>query len=360
MEKLFQIGGASFLNIVTQLIESFFQLWSINQSTTDDSQSLINSSLMNNIVTILEMIPFNSPLMINLAPMILTQLMKDITEYPDNLTLTEQIRIAGVFSHKVSPPLEVQFMFLTFILNLNTDPSLLSTNLVILLCPLILSSINIIKNLGILPQIMQLCNILLQNEQDPETITQGLIICSCLIQSENGIEFFPFVTTALQILINKPKIIILFGVLYVLSAAFCVNFDDAITLINVEIVNLICHMLREKDVVMSYREIKLAVFVLVKFANLGNNEAYEIAASLFRQLFEMEKLDKKIGVINGDNMLDLENLHRNENVISLAPYVLMPLDNIDEMKEFMQVTEKNGLLGTLENGINDIVNAFIQ
>lgn len=190
--------------------------------------------------------------------------------------------------------------------------------------------------MGLTDLILNLCQNILEPEQDHETLGYCLVLASCLIQSE-GEKFFLFIDTASKILISEQDTSVLIGCLYIFASAFFINSEKAASLISEEVIRIICEMLKQ-GLNASYREVKLAVYVLSWFGKLGYREAFEIVSNLFAFLFEVKEINDSISY--GPNTLTkLERLHRSEELLSFAPLVLMPIDDIDEMKFYLESDE---------------------
>lgn len=336
MEKIFQIGGNAFLNIVSELVKSFFEIWRSNEELSEDSPQLtMGPSLMNSATTVLEMVEADSPLILSLAPTVLGEIAKDIIDFPDNPSFSEQIRVAAVFSHKITQPIKEQLLFVQGLLQMDVDP-LTMYNIVALLGPLILEKNHTLQKMELTDLILNLCQNILEPEQDHETLGYCLVLASCLIQAE-GEKYFSFVETASKILISEPDASVLIGCLYIFASSFYINSEKTATLIPEEVIKLVCEMLK-LGINASYREVKLAVYVLSWFGKLGYREAFEIVSNLFAFLLEVKEINDSIPY-GPDTLTKLERLHRNEELLSFAPLVIMPVDEIDEMKFYLESDE---------------------
>ncbi|OHT03940.1 hypothetical protein TRFO_28727 [Tritrichomonas foetus] len=356
IKKIFKIGPVNYMNIVSELVMRFFQLWRENQAMEDDiNQIVVGPSLMESITTVLESVPADSPLIQTLAPAVLQQLAADMVEFPLNSSISDQIRVAAVFSRKLSVPTEAQIQFIQCLIQMNLDPLDFDIeSFIILVCPLILNQNIKFLEMGFEHYLLGFCETVLKDDPSSDKIAQCLVLASCLIQAK-GIQYFPFITTASQILQSKPlvsfknKPLIIYGVLYVFASALFVDAAQAQLLFVSEIPDIMCELLLNCTTG-SYREIKMAVYVLTWFAKFGHKRSFDVAASLFKSLFDMKALDEIIE-ITPDTLIDRANLHAAEQLTSLSPLIQMPFDSVDELTFFMEFSAQSGMIDTIPGGL---------
>lgn len=371
LEKIYKIGTNHFLEIAPQLIDEFFKLWDDKQMNDDDNQALIVApQLMNSVAGILETIPSDSQLLFDLAQVVLSRLIKDISSDEENPSLSEQIRVASVFSRHISQPLPVQFEFLNAIFQHIEDPSLIMSDLVLFICPLILNPQSQFFEKGHTSEIVSLIERTLtiqiidqeygqeaRNTIDKETIAYCMVLASCLILS-GGVQYFPFITTAAQVLMERPKPMILWGTIYVFAAALFIDPAQAQTLFVQEIIDVVVKGLSGVHSI-AYRELKLATIVLSYFTKWGSVESFEVASSLLPQLFDMKEIDDKIGQGN-DFLIKRSRIHREEELFSLTPLLSLPIDQFDEQEFLLQSSHEPHILSIFPNGLQDVMSAYTQ
>ena len=320
LEKLFLMAGTKLVEIVPNLVQQFFGLWHAVQGEDDDnSEFILAPSLMNSIASVCEMIPPNSSMAIALAKAVLTQLAADIVDFPDNSSFSDQLAVAAVFSRKLSNPVLEQLMFIHAIFTTQADPSVLITNLNALVCPIMLNPESLISP-----------------ETDVDVLAQCLVLLACMIQAR-GLEMFPFVQTACQVLAAKQKPVILAGCLYVFATAFYVNAEAAKPLFNDQIVSVICDGIAIQAG-FAYRELKLAMILLSYFTREGSARAFEVATSfVLERLLEMKALDDELP-LTPDSLIKRKRLHEDEGLVSLSPLLALPIDSCDELVLFRSAT----------------------
>ena len=270
IHKILKFGPDNYETIVIELIKHFFTLWRDNQAipelnpkSSDITYNLTNSSLLESIITILESIPYNSQLIIELATPVLTQLLTDLTEFPNNETKTDQLRIAAVLMRKIEVPIEIQIDFIRALIEMDFEPLSIATSFAELVCPLIVKPNFDFYQFGFHEYIIKFCQTVLQPDEqqlfaDQESMAQCLVLASCLIQTK-GEEFFPFVTTAINALVSKEhetlkkKNLLVFGAIHVFAAALLSDAVKAHTLFIPEIPDLICEVVPDVCISAAYR-----------------------------------------------------------------------------------------------------------
>lgn len=334
LEKLFLMAGTKLVEIVPNLVQQFFGLWHAVQGEDDDnSEFILAPSLMNSIASVCEMIPPNSSMAIALAKAVLTQLAADIVDFPDNSSFSDQLAVAAVFSRKLSNPVPEQLMFIHAIFTTQADPSVLITNLNALVCPIML---NPQSGFNEYEPLVAMCESLISPETDVDVLAQCLVLLACMIQAR-GVEMFPFVQTACQVLAAKQKSVILAGCLYVFATAFYVNAEAAKPLFNDQIVSVICDGIAIQAG-FAYRELKLAMILLSYFTREGSARAFEVATSfVLGRLLEMKALDDELP-LTPDSLIKRKRLHEDEGLVSLSPLLALPIDSCDELVLFRSVT----------------------
>ena len=359
IKKIFKIGPANYMDIVSELIARFFQLWRENQSMEDDI--IVGPSIMDSICTVLESVPANSPLIQSLAPVILQQLAVDMKDFPDNSSLSDQIRVASVFSRKLSTPIQEQITFIKFVITMDISPTDIVDSFVDLICPLMMNTSFDFFSLGFEPYLIQFCDFILEPDSSADIISKCFVLASCLIQKK-GEQYFPFVTKASQILMSKPaksikkKPTLVYGAVYVFASALFIDPDKSHLLFISEIPDLLCFLLTNNHPA-SYREIKMSVYVLTCFAKFGHSKSYEVAASLFKQLFDMKALDEIIES-TPDTLIEKANLYRAEQLISLSPLIVMPFDDFDELTFFMDFSSQSGFVSSIPGGLQGLLSSI--
>lgn len=364
IENIFKIGPQNYMNIVTDLIQHFFALWRENQATLESAEDEIEDNsyqIMESLTTILETVPSDSELIKSLSISVLQQLGKDMTEFPNNSSISNQIRVAAVFSRKLSVPIEAQISFISLIIQMNLDPSDIVDNFVLLVCPLIVNNNNFnFYQFNLQEYLITFCQSILKLDDDPDdnSISQCLVLASCMIQTK-GEEYFPFVTSAIQILLSRPvEPVAFFGAIYVFASALFVDATKAQILFIAEVPDLICEMAHSccvsENNVAAYREIKMTVSVLTWFAKFGHQRSFTVASSLFKPLLDMKALDETIE-ITPDTLLTRANLHREEELISLSPLIRMPFDSFDELNFFMEFSAQSGMIGSIPGGFEGLL-----
>lgn len=386
IQKIFKIGPSDYTSIVEELVHHLFTLWRENETAINGSneenedagdeevegnidetnQLFVSSTLLESLTTVLESLPYDSPIIQSLSVQVIQQLAQDITDFPDNKSISDQIRVAAVFSRKLSTPNEDLISFISLIIQMSLDPPTIVDSFVLLICPLMFNDHFDFCKLEFQEYLINFCQSLLKFEGDPEydSISQSLVLASCMIQSK-GEDFFPFVTSASQFLLTvgeskksieslKKKPIMIFGVVYVLASALFKDAEKAQVLLIAEIIELISEVAPTCCLKAAYREIKMTVTVLTWFAKFGHQKSFNAAASLFKPLLDMKEMDESLKLTK-DNLMDRANLHREQELVSLSPLLQLPFDDFDELKFFMDFSSENGLIGSLPDEIGELL-----
>jgi hypothetical protein len=343
LEKLFEINNEAFLGVVPELVENFFALWRSNQDIDDDSSRLIvGPSLLHSIRRVLELVPDDADILVTLCPSVLGLLLADITEFSDCGTVDDQFAIAAVFSRKLSAPADSLVEFISSVLSLDLDFSLLVSDFVALVGPLMFA-----KALPAQP-IVDLCLKIVQPDAENLSLCHGLVAASCIIQAF-GVEFFPFVTTAGEVLRAKQKSIILIGALYVFAAALFVDAERALAKIR-DVEELVVGRIIEESG-LAYREAKCALVVLCWLARAGCQDAAPVAVSLVAPLVEVREIDR-----GASDLAERERAHQENSLLSMTPLIEMPMDEVNEIELFVEVVgdavppEVRELIAAVEDG----------
>jgi len=345
MEKIFKIGGSAFTEFALELVKKLMLMWSSNQESGGDIEELTAVAQMDSIVTILETMPPDSQMLKEFSSQMLQFLIDGIAKFPQSHSTPSQIRAGSVFSMKLSDPTQELFDFIDKVLStpeVILESSMFLDSISLLVCPLISnpqSHFFTYSNGELLNKVSHIIGKSLDLSEDPDTISLSLFMASCLIQS-GGYNIIELIPKTIDIVNNKKQSTVLFGAFYLIGSACLINIDVVKSLVNNETMCMMTEKITNR-VPLSYRELKYAIISLCFFSQLGCQISLTESAMLIKELLEMAEFEdslKERGIYRNSQY---ERVLNEEQLLSIAPLISLPLDSYDEIELFSQLMEKS-------------------
>ena len=90
--------------------------------------------------------------------------------------------------------------------------------------------------------------------------------------------------------------------------------------------------------------LKIALFVLFHFTQMGCARAFALATNLMAPFVEVKVLDDMIP-LGPDTLIQRERMHKEEDLVSMTPLLMMPLDSIDPLAMYEGLTQAAAKVG---------------
>lgn len=365
VEALIQIGGKSIYPFVSDTIAGLFNI--CKQSLTEDD-SKNASSMLYSIFEIVNAIPDDEPILIELSESSLPECISLLKEYPNNHCFNDIFLLISVFNTKIDQVTETMIKCYISALEIIQSDEVLMTSMqeiCYFMCPIILSDI-FPTNQELINQTIEICKTFLQytsQEEDYDGHAYAILIVASLIQSigQPSLIFLPNIFESLT-LVKDPSSVILFSscVVAIASALMIQNLESSVfNSIPRAFIDFIIQK-TTPSTLQTYKEMKLGFILLLKCIINDRIDAYPIAVNLLPALCE-RKIEYEMNI--NDKMLTAKQLENENSNAEFPPLIIpfvLPSDKFDEYQLFGNISSNRSLYNMLSNEQKNIIHQIFQ
>ncbi|OHT01694.1 hypothetical protein TRFO_31390 [Tritrichomonas foetus] len=364
VEALIQMGGSAIYPFVKDTISGLFEL--ANQSLAEGVSKDCSSTLYS-IFEIINAIPDDAPILVELSELILPACIQMFHQYPDNHSFNDIFLLISVFNTKIDNVTET--MINTYIQTLQIirkDDVLLQNSMdsiSFLMCPIIANqgfkgnSQLIAATVDILMHFIQVC----MKDEDKDGLAYTILIVATLIQSigDSGLAFIPHICQALNGVDDKSATCLFSACVFAFSSALMANSEKAFPMIPGNVIEFILPRINE-NTLQTYKELKMGFYFLLRATQSGIAAAYPAAVNILRPLCE-RKIENNMKM--EEKMQTANELMQKQIEAEFPPLVIpfnLPSDTVDEYNLFGQITQSSGLFQQLSPVQQQIVREIFQ
>jgi hypothetical protein len=346
VEAIVQISGEEIWPYENAVVSEMFAL--CNEALAqDDSEQC--AGIMALIFEIINTLPDDSQLLIEISEGALPACIDLLQKFPETTAFDDIFSVISVFHTKIDNVTEVMFTCLGLVLELVLNDSDLMTamqNIAYLAAPVILSPGFSDRGelVGLTCEAVKTFIDCQMPELDIDNLSYALLMAGALILALGGycLSFMGAVFQAATIIEDDSGTILFSACVFATSAAlFTPNIDFAATF-PVEFVDFIIGKM-SPAVLQTYPEMKMGFLALLKLAECGRGDAWELCFELLPALADLRRERE----MNRENRMRTarEVLGQGDATFEplVIPFALGRLEPVDEFAVFMELAGKQTL-----------------
>lgn len=366
VEALIQIGGKAITPYIKDTVTGLLAL--CNQSLADEEMSKDVSSSLYSLFEIINSIPDDAPILVELSEVVLPACVQFFTNYPNNNCFDDIFLLISDFNTKIDNVTDTMIQtYIQTIQIIRKDIDVFVSSMksiAYIMCPIIANP-GFKGNSTMIASTVDILMHLLKSSieyGDKDVLAYVILIIATLIQSiqESGFAFIPHICNALSNVDDKSATCLFSACVFALASALIVNAEKSLSMIPKEVIEFILPRISQATC-QTYKELKMGFIFLLKASQFGFVDSYVLAVNILQPLCE-RKIENNMDL--EDKMNTAEDLiHRYEDDAEFPPLIIpfnLPSDQVDEYHLFGEISQAPGMFQKLSAEQQAIVNQIFH
>ena len=345
----------------------------------NDYNANCGDNILDNVYNIISAYDDNDPALVPILELCSTKIVDILGNCPEFESSEKLYDILAILNQKLFSNYPIQLQTLTFLIKhweSNFDCLIYPRQVCQIIYPLITGQNRLLSNYPEIAQAIVCLNIsMLQKMHDENTESEDLIgyslfLASCIVQVFGDVNdtflqvaFTSFTPETINGLKNDPlQVVVFVQSLSIIAAYFVVSPQKVISGFNPELISIITQHITKRNF-LTYRELVVALIILLNFTKMGFSPAYLRAAKLIPTLIKYRRLEVK----NENNEEEEEEEEENEEeeneddecIMLLTPFKV-PFDSYDIITLFKEVSDQTGLFQGLPPELQQKIMGYLQ